>query len=62
MLNPENTASKMFMSAEPKEWVPAEYEAGYTARVADASESLTANHCSSRRPGESSTTSAAMPV
>jgi hypothetical protein len=30
---------------EFKSWMPAEYEAGYEARFADASESLTATHC-----------------
>ena len=30
---------------ELKTWMPAEYEAGYEARFADASESLTATHC-----------------
>jgi hypothetical protein len=45
MLNPENNASCNFVSPELKEWVPAEYEAGYAARFADASESLTATHC-----------------
>ncbi|MBB5060245.1 hypothetical protein HDF16_004981 [Granulicella aggregans] len=29
MLNPENNASRNFVSPELKEWVPAEYEAGY---------------------------------
>ena len=45
MLNPENNARRNFVSAELKEWVPAEFEAGYAARFADASESLTATHC-----------------
>jgi hypothetical protein len=40
MMNPENNASINFVSPELKEWVPAEYEAGYAARFADASESL----------------------
>jgi hypothetical protein len=33
------------VSPELKEWVPAEYEADYAARFADASQSLTATHC-----------------
>jgi hypothetical protein len=45
MLNPENDASKSCVSPELKEWVTSEYEAGYAARFADASESLTATHC-----------------
>ena len=45
MVNPENNASIEFVSLELKEWVPGEYEAGYAARFADASESLTATHC-----------------
>jgi hypothetical protein len=45
MLNPDNKASRDFGSADLKELVPAEYEAGYTAPFADTSESLTANHC-----------------
>ena len=45
MLIPENNASGNFVSPDLKEWVPAEYEAGYAARFADASESLTATHC-----------------
>ena len=45
MLNPENSASSNFASPGLKEWVSAEYEAGYAARFADASESLTATHC-----------------
>ena len=45
MLNPEKNANRNFVSPELKEWAPAEYEAGYAARFADASESLTANHC-----------------
>jgi hypothetical protein len=36
MLNSENNASRSFVSPELKEWVPAEYEAGYAARFADA--------------------------
>jgi hypothetical protein len=31
--------------AKFKSWMPAEYEAGYEARFAGASESLTATHC-----------------
>ena len=49
MPNPENNASMNFVSPELKEWILAEYEAGYAARFADASESLTATHC--RRVG-----------
>ena len=45
MLNSENNASRSFVSPELKGWFPAEYEAGYAARFADASESLTATHC-----------------
>jgi hypothetical protein len=45
MLNPENNASSNSVSPERREWVTAEYEAGYAARFADASESLTATHC-----------------
>jgi hypothetical protein len=44
-VNPENNASINFVSSELKKWIPAEYEAGYAARFADASESLTATHC-----------------
>jgi hypothetical protein len=46
VLNPENNASSNVVSPELKEWVPAEYEAAYAARFANASESLTATHCS----------------
>jgi hypothetical protein len=35
MLNPENSASSNFVSPELKEWVPAEFEAGYAARFVD---------------------------
>jgi hypothetical protein len=38
MLNPENSASSIFVSPELKEWVPSEFEAGYAARFVDASE------------------------
>jgi hypothetical protein len=38
MLNPEDSASSSFVSPVLKEWVPAEYEAGCTARFVDASE------------------------